>query len=191
MEKLILAAIAMLSMNLVHAIEVAGVRFDDKVTLASSDLVANGAGLRQKAFFKIYAMALYLPEKQHEADVVLGARGPKRISISLLRDVSAQQFIDALIEGVEENHTEVEKAALKDRVRQFSDAMLGIGEARTGTIVNIDWIPESGTRLVVNGQARGKDIVGEEFFNALLKIWLGNRPVNAGLKQALLGKAGA
>ncbi len=78
--------------------------------------------------------------------------------------------------------------ALKDRLKQFSDAMLSVGEAKTGTTVLIDWLPESGTRLTVNGQARGKDIAGDDFFKALLKIWIGRQPVQDNLKAALLGK---
>lgn len=188
LKHLILAAIAALALNTAQAAEVAGVKFDDKTKIGSSELVANGAGLRKKAFFKVYAMALYLPEKQVEAEAALAAKGPKRISISLLRDLSAQQFVDALQEGVANNHSEAEMGALKERLKQFSDAMLSIGEAKTGTTVLIDWLPESGTRLTVNGQAKGKDIAGDDFFKALLKIWIGKQPVQDNLKAALLGK---
>ena len=86
------------------------------------------------------------------------------------------------------NHTEAEMAGLKDRLKQFSDTLLAIGEAKSGTTVVIDWLPETGTRLTVNGQVKGKDIAGEDFYKALLKIWLGNKPVQDDLKQALLGK---
>jgi carbonic anhydrase/acetyltransferase-like protein (isoleucine patch superfamily) len=189
MKHLIMATLAALSITVAHGMEVAGVKFDDKIRIGTADVVANGAGLRKKAFFKVYAMALYLPEKQSEADAVLAASGSKRIAINLLRDLSAQQFVDALQEGMAENHSEAEMAALKDRVKQFSDAMLSIGEAKTGTAVLIDWLPESGTRLTVNAQVKGKEIAGEDFFKALLKIWLGNKPVQGDLKQALLGKA--
>jgi hypothetical protein len=189
MRKLMMVFAALLGLNLAHAVEVAGVKFDDKAKLGSSDIVANGAGLRKKAFFKVYAMALYLPEKQGEAEAVLSAKGAKRVSISLLRDLSAQQFVEALQEGVANNHSEAEMEALKERMKQFSEAMLSVGEAKTGAVVLIDWIPESGTRLTFNGQPKGKDIAGEDFFKALLKIWLGNKPVQDDLKQALLGKA--
>lgn len=188
LKHLILAATAALALNTAQAAEVAGVKFDDKTKIGSSELVANGAGLRKKAFFKVYAMALYLPEKQAEAEAALAAKGAKRISISLLRDLSAQQFVDALQEGVANNHSEAEMGALKERLKQFSDAMLSIGEAKTGTTVLIDWLPESGTRLTVNGQAKGKDIAGDDFFKALLKIWIGKQPVQDNLKAALLGK---
>jgi hypothetical protein len=188
MRTLILAVVAALSLNLAQAIEVAGVKFEDQTSLGEASLVANGAGLRKKAFFKVYAMALYLPEKQTEVDAVLSAKGAKRIAITLLRDLSAQQFVDALQEGVASNHSENEMAALTDRMKQFSDAMLSIGEAKTGSQVFIDWLPAGATRLTVNGQVRGSDFAGEDFFNALLRIWLGNKPVQDDLKQALLGK---
>lgn len=188
MKTLILVVFAALSLNLAQAVEIAGVKFDDKTRVGNSEVLANGAGLRKKAFFKVYAMALYLPEKQGEAEGAVNAKGAKRVSISLLRDLSAQQFVDALQEGIAENHSESEMTALKERVKQFSEAMLSVGEAKTGTTVLIDWIPETGTRLTVNGQIKGKEIAGEDFYRALLKIWLGNKPVQGDLKQALLGK---
>ena len=189
MKNRMIVLLALLTLNLAHAVEVGGIRFDDTTRLGSSEVVANGAGLRKKAFFKVYAMALYLPAQQGEAEGALAAKGAKRIAISLLRDLSAQQFVDALQEGIAANHSAAELATFSERVRQFSDAMLALGEAKTGTSVLIDWIPESGTRLTVNGQARGKDIAGEDFYRALLTIWLGNKPVQDDLKQALLGKA--
>jgi hypothetical protein len=188
MKHLLMAAITAVCCNLVAAVEVAGVRFDDQTRVGSSDLVVNGAGLRKRAVFKVYAMALYLPEKRGDAEAVLAARGAKRIAISLLRDLSAQQFVDALQEGMTSNHSEAEMAALKDRLKQFSETMLAIGEARSGTSIVIDWLPESGTRLTVNGQVKGREITGEDFYRALLKIWLGQQPVQSDLKQALLGK---
>ena len=184
----VVAAFAALVLNTAQAVEVSGVKFDDKTRIGSSELVANGAGLRKKAFFKVYAMALYLPEKQAEAEGALAAKGAKRISISLMRDLSAQQFVDALQESVANNHSEAEMSTLKDRLKQFSDAMLSIGDAKTGTTVLIDWLPEGGTRLTVNGQVKGKDIAGDDFFKALLRIWIGKQPVQDNLKAALLGK---
>ena len=188
MKKLIIALSALLAVSLVQAVEVAGVKFDDKTRLGSSEIVANGAGLRKKAFFKVYAVALYLPEKQGEADGALAVKGPKRVAISLLRDLSAQQFVDALQEGIAENHSAAELAALKERVGQFSEAMLSVGEAKAGTRVLIDWVPDGGTRLTVNGEVKGRDVAGDDFYRALLKIWLGHKPVQDDLKQALLGK---
>jgi hypothetical protein len=189
MKRLLLAAIAAAFCQLATAVEVAGVRFDDKTRVGNGELLVNGAGLRKKVFFQVYAMALYLPQKSGDAEAVLAAGGGKRIAITLLRDLTAQQFVEALQEGMANNHSEAEMAGLKERLKQLSDLMLAIGEAKTGTSIVIDWLPDSGTRLTVNGQAKGKDIAGEDFYRALLRIWLGNKPVQDDLKQALLGKA--
>ncbi len=189
MKSLMMVVAAVLGIGVAHAVEVAGVKFDDWVKLGNSEVVANGAGLRKKVFFKVYAMVLYLPEKQGDAAGALNVKGPKRISISLLRDLTAQQFIEAMQEGLAANHSAAELAALNERLREFSDVMLSIGEAKTGTLIVIDWLPEAGTRLTVSGQVKGKDIAGEDFYRALLRIWLGDKPAQDDLKQALLGKA--
>ena len=86
------------------------------------------------------------------------------------------------------NHSDAELAQLKPRIQRFSEAMLSIGEARSGTRIDLDWLPGSGVRLSVGGQVRGNPIEGEDFYRALLRIWLGDKPVQADLKQALLGK---
>ena len=185
---LFVGVLLLLSFNIAQAAEVAGVRFDDKLRLGAGELVVNGAGLRKKAIFKVYAMALYLPARQPDVELILAGGGPRRVAITLLRDLSAQQFVDALQEGVANNHSAAEMAALSERMKQFSDALLAVGEAKTGSVVFIDWLPEAGTRLTVNGHVRGKELAGEDFFQSLLRIWLGNRPVQDDLKQALLGK---
>jgi hypothetical protein len=188
MHKLFFAVFVLFALPAAYALEVAGVRFDDQTRVGQSDVIVNGAGMRKMAIFKVYAMALYLPEKQGEAGAALSIKGAKRVAISLLRDVTAQQFVDGLQEGIADNQSEAEMATLRDRVKVFSAAMLGIGEAKTGTRVFIDWFPDSGTRLTVNGQVIGTDIAGEDFYKAILKIWLGSKPVQGDLKQALLGK---
>jgi hypothetical protein len=188
MKALMLVLFAVLGIASAAAVEVAGVRFDDWVRIGNAELVANGAGLRKKVFFKVYAMVLYLPEKRSDAAGALDVKGPKRIAISLLRDLSAQQFVEAMQEGLAENLSAAEVAAIEDRLKQFSDVMLAIGEAKSGTRIEIDWLPEFGTHLAVDGQAQGTDIAGEDFYRALLKIWLGEKPVQDDLKQALLGK---
>ncbi|HOL64103.1 MAG TPA: chalcone isomerase family protein [Accumulibacter sp.] len=188
MKQLLLVIATFITLHSAYALEIGGVKFDDKARIGNAEVTINGAGIRKKAVFKVYAMALYLPEKHATADAVLNSKGAKRIAIHLLRDLSAQQFVEALQEGIASNHNEVEMAALKDRLKQLSDTLLAIGEARNGSNIVIDWQPESATRLLVNGQSKGKDIAGEDFFKALLKIWLGNKPVQDDLKLALLGK---
>lgn len=77
--------------------------------------------------------------------------------------------------------------ALKPRIDQFRKNMLSIGTAPEKSVVNLDWLPDSGTRLSFNGSAKGSDIPGEDFYSALLRIWIGEDPAQGDLKNLLLG----
>lgn len=177
------------SLPALAALDVAGVKFADTATVGAVDTVINGAGLRKRAFFKVYAIALYLPQKRAAAAEVLAAKGPKRIAMVTLRDLTAEQFVEALLEALKANNDETTLAALQPRIAQFRAGMLSIGDAPEKSAVNLDWLPESGTRLSFNGVAKGSDIPGEDFYRALLKIWIGDKPVQDDLKEELLGKA--
>ncbi len=172
------------------ATEVAGVKLEDRIKLGAAELALNGAGVRTKAFFKVYAVGLYLAEKKTAADAVLALKGAKRIHIVTLRDLSAQQFVDALVEQINKNHSDAELAALKPALDEFKATLLALNTAPSGTSIDIDFAPDAGTRLAANGQAKGKAIPGDEFYRALLRIWLGEKPAQADLKEALLGKGG-
>ncbi|HJW03882.1 MAG TPA: chalcone isomerase family protein [Azospira sp.] len=170
-----------------RATEVAGVKFEDSARIDRQAVVLNGAGQRAKFFLRVYAMGLYLPEKNGDVDGILAAKGAKRITIVPLMELSAQQFVDALSGGIEKNNSEAEIEPLKDRLQTFEANLLALGKAAKGTPISLDWLPERGTRLLVAGQPRGKDIPGEDFYRALLKIWLGQKPAQDDLKEALLG----
>jgi hypothetical protein len=184
----VLALLCALWIGHATAAEVAGVKLDDKARVGSAELQLNGAGLRTKVFFKVYVIGLYLPEKKSTADAVLGEKGAKRLQISTLRELDGAEFADSLASSIEKNATESELAALKTRIEDFKAAMTALKTAQKGTLVQIDWLPESGTRLAVGGQQKGKDIAGEDFYRALLKIWLGGNPAQDDLKEAPLGK---
>jgi hypothetical protein len=118
----------------------------------------------------------------------LAAKGAKRLAIVTLRDLSGEQFVDALIDGLKNNHDATTFAALGPRIEQFRAIMLTIGNAPEKSVVHLDWLPETGTRLTFNGTQKGADIAGEDFYRALLRIWLGDKPVQDDLKEKLLGK---
>ena len=51
-----------------------GVEFQPTARVGGQVLQLNGAGLRTRAFFKVYAAGLYVPQKAHSAAVLLGQR---------------------------------------------------------------------------------------------------------------------
>jgi len=188
MNRLILPL--MLCTQLALAAEVAGVKVEERVKLGSSELQLNGAGVRTRLIFKVYVGALYLPEKKSSATEVLALKGAKRVSMTLLRDLRARQLTDALEDGIRANHSEAEIVALRERLDALLAAMNEIGSAKEKTVITLDFLPESGTGVTVDGASRGKPVPGEDFFIALLKIWLGDSPVEPNLKKAMLGQGG-
>jgi hypothetical protein len=176
----------------VQAAEVGGVKLEDRLRLAPGgpELVLNGAGIRTRVFFKVYVGGLYLTEKKGTASDAIGLAGPKRVSMTMLRDLTAQQLSEGLADGIRNNSSAAEQEALKARVDELVGIMNALGEAKKGDTILLDFLPESGTRMVVNGQPRGKPIAGDDFYRALLRIWLGDKPVDGDLKQGMLGQAG-
>ena len=181
-----LPALLLLFAFAAQAAEVEGVRLEDKVQVESREVVLNGAGLRKRVFFKVYVIGLYLPEKKNDAQAVLQLAGPKRAAIHMLRDVSADTFTEALVEGLRENHSEADFRKLEPRAKELADIMAEVKEAKKGMTIALDWTG-SETRLLVDGKPTGKPIAGEDFYRALLRIWLGDHPVQNDLKKALLG----
>jgi hypothetical protein len=174
--------------RLALAAEIEGVRVDERVKVGASELQLNGAGVRTRIVFKVYVGALYLPERKASAAEILALKGPKRVSMTMLRDLGARQFTEALEAGIRANHSEAELAAMQPRVDALVAVMSEIGSVKQKTAVTLDFLPETGTRITVDGAVRGRPIPGEDFYAALLKIWLGDRPVDADLKKAMLGE---
>jgi hypothetical protein len=168
------------------AAEVEGVRIDDKTRVGNAELILNGAGLRKRAFFKVYAIGLYVPQKSSNAAALMDQPGPKRVAIRMLRDVSADAFNEALADGIRANHAEAETKALEPRLKELGAIIAGVGEAKKGMAINLDWTGAE-TQVLIQDKPVGKPIAGQDFYRALLRVWLGDKPVQDDLKKALLG----
>lgn len=168
-------------------IELEGVKFEPTVQVGGQTLQLNGAGIRTRVFFKVYVAGLYVPQKSTDANALLAQKGPRRVAIHMLRNVDADTFATSLADGLKANHSEQQLAAVKAQTDALTATLKAIGEAKKGDAIFFEFTPEAGTRVLVNGQPRGDPIPGEEFFTAVLRIWLGNRPADADLKKGMVG----
>lgn len=170
------------------AVEIAGVEFPARIEQepAGTPLLLNGAGVRSAFFLDFYAAALYLPSRSASASEVIDGAGPRRVTLRLLRDVGSERFANALEDGLRGNHDEAQMQRLVPRVRQLREIMAQLGVARAGTRIDLDMLPGVGLVVRIDGRARGGPIRGDDFYRALLKNWVGERPVSDGLKRALL-----
>jgi hypothetical protein len=175
------------------AIEVEGVKIEDKIRLGAggAELVLNGAGVRHRmAFMKVYVGALFLPAKKTDAEDIIRDPGAKRVLMHILADeVTAKDFIASLNNALAANHIPAELALIEGRIRALNRMMMDVGALKKGSVVLLDYLPGVGTSIAVDGQEKIV-IKGEDFFQALLRIWIGKKPVDGRLRDAMLGGSG-
>lgn len=184
MRKVMAFVVALAFAAVAQAVEVGGVNLPDKASVGGQELVLNGAGVRTRAIFKVYVGSLWLPAKATTAAAVL-EKGPRRIQMNLLRDLSADQLVGALVDGLKDNNSPQELAAVQGQSDQLVLIMKSFGEVKEKDVVTLDFV-DGGTRISLNGTAKGT-IPGEAFNRALTKIWIGDKPAQADLKKAMLG----
>ena len=168
------------------AIQVGGVDYEPQLSAQKRTLTLNGAGLRTRLGFKVYAMGLYLRAPLADAAAIIADEGEKRIRIVPIHDLEARQFGDALIVGLEKNHDAAALSALKPSTDALLTALNAVGAVKSGTEIFIDQLGNGATRLLVNGEQRGEDIGDKGLYPALLRVWLGERPADPELRNALL-----
>lgn len=166
--------------------QVDGVPVAEHASLAGQDLILNGAGLRSILGFHLYVAALYLPERQASAADILGHDRPRRMQITLLHGVTTEQNLEALKNGLIANNSLAEMAAIDADVAHFLGLLRQMHELPAGTAIQFDYLPGSGTQVRVGERDFGR-IPGARFNLAVMRIWLGENPVQLSLKKALLG----
>ena len=170
-------------------VDVGGAKIEDAVDLQGNKLQLNGAGVRYRAVFKVYAAGLYLSKKAGTAEEVFAAPGPKRLSITLLREVDANDLGKAFTKGFEENSPKAEMSKLIPGLIKMGQVFSDQKKMVAGENFTIDWVPGIGTIITVKGKQQGEAFKEPEFYAALMRIWLGPNPADFKLKDALLGKA--
>lgn len=165
------------------AADVDGVKVPDTATVGGSDLVLSGAGIRTKVFFKVYAASLYTPARA--TNLASATKGARRVELHMLRGLDAKTLVEAMNEGLTANNSEAEIAAVKGEHDKLVTTMNGLGALKEGDIIDFDFADDT-TTLKLNGKVKGT-YAGAAFNVAILKIWLGSKPVQDDLKKKLLG----
>ncbi|MDO8450385.1 MAG: chalcone isomerase family protein [Rhodoferax sp.] len=172
---------------LAQPVELEGVKLEPAVQVGATTLQLNGAGVRTRVIFKVYVAGLYVPQKAGDAATLLAQKGARRMAIIMLRNVDAETFAAALNDGLRSNHTEAQFVAMKAQIDALNANLKAVGEVKKGDVIHFEFVPDAGTRVTVNGQVRGNVIPGEDFFTSVLRIWIGDKPVDGSLKKGLVG----
>jgi hypothetical protein len=150
-------------------------------------LQLNGAGTRYKGPFKVYVGDLYTTKKVTSLEELVAAPGPKRLTMTFVREIEAGPFGKLLTRGVEDNTP-------KGEMSKLVPALIRMGEIFTinkvlipGDVITLDWIPGTGMVVTAKGKVQGEPFKEPEVFKALMSIWFGPVPADHTLKDAMLG----
>jgi hypothetical protein len=180
----LLAALLVAAPPPASATSLEGVTFERGLVAHGAPLALRGAALlRYRVVIKAYVAALYLPPEAPSERVL--ADVPKRLEIEYFWALRAADFARATDEGIARN---VDAATL-ERLRPRIDRINALyQDVEPGDRYAITYVPGRGTELALDGRPLGV-IEGADFAAALFAIWLGDAPLDAGLKARLLGPA--
>jgi hypothetical protein len=109
------------------------------------------------------------------------------MQVAMLRDIDANELGKLFTRGMEDNSSREEFSKTIAGTLRLADMFAARKKLVSGDQFTIDYLPGRGTVIAINGQPQGEPIKEPEFFNALMRIWLGRSPADMLLKNALLG----
>lgn len=156
-----------------------------KVKVGEQSLNLNGAGIRKKAFFKLYVAGLYTVKKGKDANAFINADEPIGIRLQITSGmVSSDNMSEAIADGFAKS-TGGKTAPLQARIDRFV-ATFKKDPITEGNVFELFYVPGKGVETYKNGKLL-TTIEGLDFKKALFGIWLGGDPVDSDLKVGLLG----
>ncbi len=164
-----------------------GVKVEDSADVAGTKLQLNGAGTRYKFVVKVYVAGLYLTKKATTLDEVVAAPGPKRVLVTMVRDIDSAELGKLLTRGMEDNMGKAEMSKMIPGLLRMGEMFAAHKKLVAGDTFSLDWVPGQGSVVTVKGQVQGEPFKEPEFFKALMSIWLGPSPADYKLKEAMLG----
>lgn len=185
LKALLVCALGLLALQ-ASAREVQGIRYEESIDLAGTRLQLNGAGTRYKAVFKVYTAGLYLSRKARtEAEVQL-VPGPKRLTLTFVREIGSEELGRLFIKGIKSNTPNEEYTRIVGSVMRMSQVFYEARKMKIGETINMDWVPGKGTLISIRDVPVGDPFPEPEFYAALLRIWIGKDPADWQLKDSLL-----
>ncbi|QIR13961.1 chalcone isomerase family protein [Shewanella aestuarii] len=174
---------ALILSPIVNAKSVSGIELSESLNMAEHTLILNGAGVRSKFFMDLYVGSLYLPHHQTALSDVI----EQPVAVIRLNITSGMITSDKMIEAINEGFdaaTNGKPQALKAEIDQFM--ALFSAEIKKGDQFTFVLTKDQGVISLKNQQQQG-EVAGEAFRQALLNIWLGDKPAQKSLKKAMLG----
>jgi len=151
-----------------------------------SQLMLNGAGLREKLWIDLYVGSLFLQSKSSDAKAIIASDQPMAIHIQMLSSlVTSDKMISACKEGFEKAAKDGYKTS-QEKMDKFMH-VFKMNEIVKGNTYHIVYTPGTGVQVYL-GDTLKDTITGLDFKKALFGIWFCSEPADEGLMKGMLGK---
>ena len=169
------------------AVELAGVKVEDAVTVSGTKLQLNGAGIRYIGPLQVYVRVPYTTRRVSSLDDLIAAPGPKRLSMTFLRDINSAEFGKLLTRGMQYNVSMQELSKIIPGMIKMGDIFAANKSFAPGDVCSLEWDPAKGLSVYAKGKLQAEPFKDPAFYRALMSIWFGNTPADWKLKDELLG----
>lgn len=182
------ASLALLSAEAL-AVKVGQAEIPATMKAGGKELKLNGAGERkQMGVITIYVAALYLEQPSTSAAEVLNSKTAKRLTMTLQKPLPTSILSNLFYDAIAKNTPPAEMPALKDRLESMKQKITTfVTDPKPGDVITYEMLPGKGVNVYFSAKPGAVESMGgDDFGRALLRIWLGDKPAEESLKQALL-----
>ncbi len=170
----------------VQAATLEGQAFDNTTVLSDRTLRLNGLGLRGVAWIKAFVAGLYVAAPSKDASQILAMQGPKRLRLKIMLQAPSHELTKSLTGRIEDHEPETVRAQLGDRLKRLASQIDAIGDLHPGDTLDLDFLPDQGISLRLNDKVIGTPVAGDDLYRAVLKIFVGEHPVDKRMREGLL-----
>ncbi|WP_299598471.1 TonB family protein [uncultured Microbulbifer sp.] len=146
----------------------------------------NGLALEQQFNKDQYIAAVYSERLSGEASALLDNNMPRSLEVRIIADrLSARRFRNQWMEGIAINNPGNVLTGQAENMVTFAN--LFKGRLTTGDQLRIDFAADTGTTSVSLNDIMIGMIEDREFFNTLLRAWVGPVPPSTDFRDGLMG----
>jgi hypothetical protein len=135
----------------------------------------------------VYVGDLYTTRPVTSLDDLIAAPGPKRLSMTFLREINSADFGKLLTRGMEDNVSKQELSKIIPGMIKMGDIFAANKSFAPGDVCSLEWDPAKGLSVYAKGKLQAEPFKDPAFYRALMSIWFGNTPADWKLKDELLG----
>ena len=158
----------------------------DKIIVNNQQLIRRCSGFRTKMFVKVYELTMYTKKLHENMDDIIVGNNVFLIELKFLMNIPNDKIKQSMYDGFHDNNSKEELNTFQNDIDSFLSIFDNILLVKNDILcINYDGINVN-IRLTTQDGLKEMIINKDQFKNPLLKIWIGNKPVDKHLKNALI-----